>query len=356
MMNIEINGINKLFGSGNILTNVSLYVESGEIVALLGPSGSGKTTLLRIIAGLEDQNSGCIRFKGVDVSRLSARDRRVGFVFQNYALFRHMTVLENISFGIRMLPRYKRPYKHIIHRKVMQLLAMVQLDHLSNRYPEQLSGGQQQRVALARSLAIEPEILLLDEPFGALDTQVRKELRRWIQTLHQEFKFTSIFVTHDQEEAMEIANRIVIMNKGSIEQIGTPKDIWDVPATRFVLKFLSEVNCLHGIVCGSEVFIGPYHWTLSYTPIIQGNIELFLRPWEMNINREFSILCPLPAKIIHVSLHGYYWQLTVEPLGWHVNILTLIIGTKDAFGIPECGDYCYLSGRNARLYSGERAL
>lgn len=355
-MNIEINKVNKYFGYGNILTNVSLYVESGEIMALLGPSGSGKTTLLRIIAGLEGQNSGKILFKGVDVGKLNARERRVGFVFQNYALFRHMTVLENISFGIRMLPRCKRPHKHIITKKVMQLLTIIQLDHLSNRYPEQLSGGQKQRVALARSLAIEPEILLLDEPFGALDTQVRKELRRWLRTLHQEFKFTSIFVTHDREEAMEIANRIAIMNKGIIEQIGTPKEIWDVPATRFVLKFLSEVNCLCGTVYGSEIFIGPYHWTLPYQPTVQGDIELFFRPWEMNISRVFSVLCPLPGKIINISLHGYYWQLTVEPMGWHCDTLTLILGIKDIFGTPKYGDYCYLSGHNARLYSGETLL
>lgn len=352
-MNIEISKINKLFGRGKILNDVSLYVESGEIIALLGPSGSGKTTLLRIIAGLEDQNSGCIRFKGVDVSRLSARDRRIGFVFQNYALFRHMTVLENISFGIRMLPRYKRPNKHVIYKKVMKLLTMIQLDHLSNRYPEQLSGGQKQRVALARSLAIEPEILLLDEPFGALDTQVRKELRRWLCSLHKEFKFTSIFVTHDQNEAIDIANRIVIMNKGIIEQIGTPKDIWNVPATLFVLKFFSEVNCIHGIIYGSEVFIGPYHWSLSYQPTIQGNIRLFFRPWEMNISREFSVFCPLPGKIVNISFYGYYWQLTVEPIGWHADVLKIILGIKDIFGIPECGNYCYLSGHNARLYSVE---
>lgn len=355
-MNIEISRVNKLFGYGNVLTDVSLHVESGEIVALLGPSGSGKTTLLRIIAGLEDQNSGHIRFKGVDVNKLNIRDRKVGFVFQNYALFRHMTILENVSFGIRMLPRYKRPNKHIINKKAMQLLTIIQLDHLSNRYPGQLSGGQKQRVALARSLAIEPEILLLDEPFGALDTQVRKELRSWLQTLHQEFKFTGIFVTHDREEAMEIANRIVIMNKGIIEQIGTPKEIWDIPSTKFVLKFLSEVNCMYGLVYGSEVFLGPYHWTLSHKPVIQGNIELFCRPWEMDISREFSALCPLPAKIIRISLHGYYWKLTAEPLGWNSNLLTVIVGVTDVFGVPKNGDYCYLSGRKARLYAGETLL
>lgn len=355
-MSIEIDKISKFFNHGNVLTNVSLYIETGEIMALLGPSGSGKTTLLRIIAGLDSYDDGCIRFQGKDISKLSVRDRRVGFVFQNYALFRHMTVLENVSFGIRMLPKHKRPHKLIIYNKVMYLLNVVQMGHLANRYPAQLSGGQKQRVALARSLAIEPKILLLDEPFGALDIKVRKELRRWLRKLHQEFKFTSIFVTHDQEEAMEIANRIVIINQGMIEQIGTPKDIWNFPATRFVLEFLSEINCLHGKVHGSKIFIGPYYWSLSYTPTIQGDIKLFIRPWEMNISRKFSLFSPLPAKIINISLHGYYWQLIVEPLGWHYESLTIILGNQDPFGIPECGRFCYLSGRNARLYSGSVAL
>lgn len=355
-MSIEIDKVSKCFNHGSVLTNISLCIESGEIVALLGPSGSGKTTLLRIIAGLESHDYGYIRVQGKDISKLSVRERKVGFVFQNYALFRHMTVLENISFGIQMLPRHIRPNKCVINNKVIQLLKIIQMDHLANRYPAQLSGGQKQRVALARSLAIEPEILLLDEPFGALDVQVRKELRRWLRTLHQEFKFTSVFVTHDQEEAMELANRIVVMNKGVIEQIGTPEDIWCFPATRFVLGFFSEVNCVHGIIRGSEVFLGPYHWALSYTPVIQGDVELFFRPWEMNISREFSIFAPLPAKIVNISVHGYYWQLIVEPLVWHDKLLTIILSNQDVFGIPECGGYCYLSGRNARLYAKDITL
>lgn len=355
-MNIEIDKITKFFNNGKVLTDISLNIASGEMIALLGPSGSGKTTLLRVIAGLERHNSGYLRFQGKDVGKLNVRDRRVGFVFQDYALFRHMTVSDNISFGIRMLPRYKRPNSYEINKKVMQLLEMIQLGHLARRYPAQLSGGQKQRVALARSLAIEPKVLLLDEPFGALDTKVRKELRNWLCKLHKEFKFTSIFVTHDQEEAMEIANRIVVMNHGIIEQIGTPKDIWSVPATRFVLEFLSEINCLCGRICGSEIFIGPYHWSLSYIPIFQGKVEVFFRPWEIDISKESSALYPLPAKIVHVSFHGYYWQLSVEPLGWHQELLTIILGIKDVFGIPESGTYCYLSGRNARLYSENKAL
>lgn len=351
-MGIKISKVSKFFNHGNVLTNISLYIASGEMIALLGPSGSGKTTLLRIIAGLENHDNGYILFKGKDISKLNIRDRKVGFVFQNYALFRHMTVLENISFGLRMLPRNIRPNKCAINEKVVQLLNIIQMNHLVDRYPSQLSGGQKQRVALARSLAIAPEVLLLDEPFGALDLQVRKELRRWIIKLHKEFKFTSIFVTHDQEEAMEVANRIVIMNQGVIEQIGTPKDIWNFPATRFVLEFLSEVNCVYGKISGSEVRLGNYHWSLSYKPSIQGDVELFFRPWEMHISRKFSISTPLPAKITNITLHGYYWQLTIDPLGWHHDSLIIILGSQDAFGIPECGEYCYLSGLNARLYSG----
>ncbi len=214
------------------------------MVALLGPSGSGKTTLLRIIAGLEHQTSGHIRFHGTDVSRLHARDRKVGFVFQHYALFRHMTVFDNIAFGLTVLPRRERPNAAAIKAKVTKLLEMVQLAHLADRYPAQLSGGQKQRVALARALAVEPQILLLDEPFGALDAQVRKELRRWLRQLHEELKFTSVFVTHDQEEATEVADRVVVMSQGNIEQADAPDQVWREPATRFVLEFMGEVNRL----------------------------------------------------------------------------------------------------------------
>ncbi|SUB15632.1 Sulfate/thiosulfate import ATP-binding protein CysA [Pantoea agglomerans] len=243
-MSIEINKINKSFGRTSVLNDISLDIASGEMVALLGPSGSGKTTLLRIIAGLEHQNSGQIRFHGNDVSRLHARDRQVGFVFQHYALFRHMTVFDNIAFGLTVLPRRERPSTAEIKQRVTRLLEMVQLAHLANRFPAQLSGGQKQRVALARALAVEPQILLLDEPFGALDAQVRKELRRWLRQLHEELKFTSVFVTHDQEEAMEVADRVVVMSQGNIEQVGTPDDVWRDPATRFVLEFLGEVKPL----------------------------------------------------------------------------------------------------------------
>ena len=241
-MSIEIANIKKSFGRTQVLNDISLDIPSGQMVALLGPSGSGKTTLLRIIAGLDHQTSGHIRFHGTDVSRLHARDRKVGFVFQHYALFRHMTVFDNIAFGLTVLPRRERPNAAAIKAKVTKLLEMVQLAHLADRYPAQLSGGQKQRVALARALAVEPQILLLDEPFGALDAQVRKELRRWLRQLHEELKFTSVFVTHDQEEATEVADRVVVMSQGNIEQAGAPDQVWREPATRFVLEFMGGIH------------------------------------------------------------------------------------------------------------------
>ncbi len=269
IMSIEINGINKYFGRTKVLNDISLDIASGEMVALLGPSGSGKTTLLRIIAGLESQSGGKLGFHGTDVSHMHARDRRVGFVFQHYALFRHMTVFDNIAFGLTVLPRRERPNAAAIKQKVTQLLDMVQLGHLATRYPSQLSGGQKQRVALARALAVEPQILLLDEPFGALDAQVRKELRRWLRQLHEELKFTSVFVTHDQEEAMEVADRIVVMSQGNIEQVGSPEEIMREPASRFVLEFMGEVNRLNGEIRGSQLFVGAHQWPLSFQPMHQ---------------------------------------------------------------------------------------
>jgi len=224
-MSIEIRNIDKQFGDFTALNNVSLDIESGELVALLGPSGCGKTTLLRIIAGLETADQGTIAFSGEDTTHVHVRERQVGFVFQHYALFRHMTVFENVAFGLRVKPRSERPSESEINRKVHELLGLVQLDWLADRYPSQLSGGQRQRIALARALAVEPKVLLLDEPFGALDAKVRKELRRWLRRLHDELHVTSIFVTHDQEEALEVADRVVLMNKGNIEQIGSPQQV-----------------------------------------------------------------------------------------------------------------------------------
>ncbi|MBT0570211.1 sulfate ABC transporter ATP-binding protein [Curvibacter sp. CHRR-16] len=241
-MSIAIRNVNKHFGAFHALNNVNLDIASGELVALLGPSGCGKTTLLRIIAGLETADAGNILFSGEDTTDVHVRERNVGFVFQHYALFRHMTVFDNVAFGLRMKPRKLRPSEAQIKTKVMELLQLVQLDWLADRFPAQLSGGQRQRIALARALAVEPKVLLLDEPFGALDAKVRKELRRWLRRLHDELHVTSIFVTHDQEEALEVADRVVLMNKGNIEQIGTPQEVWDNPASAFVYSFLGDVN------------------------------------------------------------------------------------------------------------------
>ena len=245
-MSIEVRNLSKRFGATVVCDNLNLDIPDGELVALLGPSGSGKTTLLRIIAGLEVPDSGSVLFHGSDAAATDVRDRQVGFVFQHYALFGHMTIFENVAFGLRVRPRETRPDEATIRAKVNELLKLVQLDWIAGRYPHQLSGGQRQRIALARALAVEPKVLLLDEPFGALDAKVRKELRRWLRRLHDEVHVTSVFVTHDQEEAMEVADRIVVMNHGRIEQDGPPDEVYDHPATPFVLQFLGDVNLFHG--------------------------------------------------------------------------------------------------------------
>ena len=254
-MSIEIRNVSKQFGDFQALRDVSLDIKSGELIALLGPSGCGKTTLLRIIAGLETPDVGSIHFSGEDTTDVHVGDRNVGFVFQHYALFRHMTVFENVAFGLRVKPRKERPSEAQIREKVMSLLKLVQLDWIAERYPSQLSGGQRQRIALARALAVEPKVLLLDEPFGALDAKVRKELRRWLRHLHDELHVTSIFVTHDQEEALEVADRVVVINRGKIEQEGSPQQVWDNPATPFVYGFLGDVNLFKGRASDGRVYL-----------------------------------------------------------------------------------------------------
>lgn len=239
---VSVKNIEKNFGRFPALRGVSLNVDGGELVALLGPSGSGKTTLLRAIAGLEEFEAGEVFFGDINANELTLRERRIGFVFQQYALFKHMSVMDNIAFGLRARPRVSRPAKATIHARVMDLLSLVQLDGLEARFPAQLSGGQRQRVALARALAIEPRVLLLDEPFGALDAKVRKDLRRWLRELHDRTGHTTLFVTHDQEEAFELADRVAILNKGKIEQVGTPAQIVNHPATEFVAEFVDGID------------------------------------------------------------------------------------------------------------------
>jgi sulfate transport system ATP-binding protein len=255
-MSIEIRNIQKSFGSFKALDGISLDLPRGELIALLGPSGCGKTTLLRIIAGLERADEGAVLISGEDASHKNVRERHVGFVFQHYALFRHMTVFENVAFGLRVKPRAERLKEADIRAKVERLLELVQLGWLANRFPSQLSGGQRQRVALARALAVEPQVLLLDEPFGALDAKVRKELRRWLRRLHDELHISSIFVTHDQEEALEVADRVVLMNRGRIEQIGSPREIYNEPQTSFAYSFIGNVNEFRGKVEGNYLRVG----------------------------------------------------------------------------------------------------
>jgi len=286
-MSIQIRNITKTFGNFRALKGINFDIEPGELVALLGPSGCGKTTLLRIIAGLDCPDSGQILFHGVDATSRHVREREVGFVFQHYALFRHMTVFENIAFGLRVRPRATRPTENEIKEKVGNLLKLVQLDWLSDRYPPQLSGGQRQRIALARALAVEPKVLLLDEPFGALDAKVRKDLRRWLRNLHDELHVTSVFVTHDQEEALEVADRIVVMNSGQVEQIGAPDDVYEHPATPFVYQFLGDVNLFHGRVDQGWAKIGEADIHLPEQELDQSSESalFFVRPHEIEVTR-----------------------------------------------------------------------
>lgn len=253
-MSIEVQGVAKRFGGFIAVDHVDLSIASGELVALLGPSGCGKTTLLRLIAGLERPDAGKILFLGEDATQKHVRERGVGFVFQHYALFRHMTVFENVAFGLRVRPKKNRPPENVIRDKVHELLRLVQMAPFSGRFPHQLSGGQRQRIALARALAVEPKVLLLDEPFGALDAQVRRELRRWLRRLHDELGITSVFVTHDQEEAFEVSDRIVVMRSGKVEQAGTPHEIYEFPASPFVFEFLGNVSRFDGEVRQNRFF------------------------------------------------------------------------------------------------------
>ena len=286
-MGIEVSRVSKKFGSFAALDNVSFTVNQGELLALLGPSGSGKTTLLRIIAGLERPDSGTVLFDGDDATRRDPRDRGVGFVFQHYALFRHMTVQENVAFGLRVRPRAQRPSDSEIRARVNELLQLVQLDYLGDRYPSELSGGQRQRVALARALAVQPKVLLLDEPFGALDAKVRQDLRRWLRRLHAEIHLTSVFVTHDQEEALELANRVVVMNDGRIEQDGTPDEVLEHPATPFVVNFIGNVNIFHGRVQEGRALLGPIAVAYPEHPHAEArDASGYARPHELDISRE----------------------------------------------------------------------
>jgi sulfate transport system ATP-binding protein len=285
-MSLVVKGVSRRFGVLAALNDVDLVVAPGAFLALLGPSGSGKTTLLRILGGLEHADGGEVLFEGQNWLTVPARERRVGFVFQNYALFRHMSVAENIAFGLKVRPRRERPTRAEIARRVEELLSLVQMDGLGRRYPAQLSGGQRQRVALARALAIEPRVLLLDEPFGALDAKVRKELRRWLYSLHERLGLTTIFVTHDQEEALDLADEVAVMHNGRIEQVASPLEIYANPQTAFVAEFLGGSNRLAGRVSGGRFIVDGTALPLHDASVAEGATVAFVRPHEFALAGE----------------------------------------------------------------------
>ncbi|MFD2111539.1 sulfate/molybdate ABC transporter ATP-binding protein [Thiorhodococcus fuscus] len=316
-MSIRVEHIHKRFGDFAALNDVSLDFPSGALTALLGPSGCGKTTLLRIIAGLESADSGRVILDDEDASGTHVRQRRVGFVFQHYALFRHMTVFENIAFGLRVKPRRERPREADIRRRVQRLLDLVQLGSLAERFPPQLSGGQRQRVALARALAVEPCVLLLDEPFGALDAQVRKDLRRWLRRLHDELHITSVFVTHDQEEALEVADRVVLMNQGRVEQWGTPDAVYEHPSTPFVYGFLGAVNRFQGHIDGAHLRIGEARLAHHQNAAAHGSQAVgFVRPHELEILTDPMADQGIEALVARVLTFGANARIELEdPIG-----------------------------------------
>ena len=359
-MGIEVKNITKQFGSFYALNDVSLRINSGELFALLGPSGSGKTTLLRIIAGLEAPSgpSGEILFGGENVEAQRVGDRGVGFVFQHYALFRHMSVFENIAFGLRIRPRSTRPPKPVIHEKVMELLHLIQLDNLADRLPHQLSGGQRQRVALARALAVEPKVLLLDEPFGALDAKVRQELRSWLRRLHDEIHLTSVFVTHDQDEALELADCVAVMNAGHIEQVGTPDDVFHNPATEFVMHFLGSVNQFHGRLESGKLQIGSYEYDLDAFSSVKVENDLasvFVRPHDL-------VLSLLPEEGVSsigasvVRIHSAGSHVRVEMLTETKDMLVAEISHQEYQDMHlENGEKVFVTPRNLRVFASSSA-
>ncbi|MCG3730222.1 sulfate/molybdate ABC transporter ATP-binding protein [Vibrio cincinnatiensis] len=315
-MSIRLDNISKNFGQFQALSPLSLHIDDGEMVGLLGPSGSGKTTLLRIIAGLEGADSGTIHFRDRNVTNVHVRERRVGFVFQNYALFRHMTVADNVAFGLQVMDRRQRPAPAVIAQRVKQLLEIVQLGHLADRYPEQLSGGQKQRIALARALATKPEVLLLDEPFGALDAKVRKELRRWLRNLHDELGFTSVFVTHDQDEALELSDRVVVMSNGRIEQIDSPVQLYAQPNSRFVFDFFGNVNVFQAEwqnerwANGQAFILPPKEQAIDYSG------KLYVRSHELTLSRKPNSQASLPFEVVSVNPVGAEVRIELAPVGW----------------------------------------
>lgn len=356
-MKIEVKSIVKKFGSYQALKEVSILVPSGELVSLLGPSGCGKTTLLRIVAGLETQDSGRILFDDADASLRTVRDRQVGFVFQHYALFRHMTVFENIAFGLRVRPRKRRPDAHVIAKKVQELLDLVQLSQLAPRYPDQLSGGQRQRVALARALAVEPNVLLLDEPFGALDAGVRRDLRRWLRRLHDEIRVTSLFVTHDQDEALEVSDRVVVMNQGRVEQEGTPAEVYAKPASPFVFNFLGNVNLFKGRIENGRVHMGNKELdvTRASETSASGDALIYVRPHQVEVHMEASSATVMSGTIQHISAAGATVRIEVRRESGEIVEAELPREKFQAMGLSR-GQDVYLSVRDSAVFVDDYSI
>ncbi len=359
-MGIEVRNITKTFGGFKALDDVSLQVKAGELVALLGPSGSGKTTLLRIIAGLEtpDSESGSVFFRGVRVDSQKVGERGMGFVFQHYALFRHMTVFDNIAFGMTVKPRRLRPSKTQIREKVQALLHMIQLDNYADRYPSQLSGGQRQRVALARALAVEPQALLLDEPFGALDAKVRVELRSWLRRLHDEIHLTSVFVTHDQDEALELADRVAVMNQGKIEQVGTPDEVFHSPKTPFVMNFLGQVNQFRGRMERGRVWIGRYEGAATNDEI-NGDANgsnpatIFIRPHDFEISTEpRKGRLSFPATVVRVRSAGNVVHVEMVTEAGETLFAETSHQERAALSLENGGRF-FLTPRNLRVFTDD---
>jgi sulfate transport system ATP-binding protein len=352
-MSITIKGVTKSFGTFVALNDVSLDVPPGELLALLGPSGSGKTTLLRIIAGLETADRGTVLYHDEDVTGAAVRDRSVGFVFQHYALFRHLSVFENVAFGLRI----RKVSRADVKARVRDLLRLVQLEGLERSLPSQLSGGQRQRVALARALAAEPKVLLLDEPFGALDAKVRQELRQWLRKLHDELHVTSVFVTHDQEEAFEVADRVVIMNRGQIEQAGTPEEIFEHPANPFVMDFLGNVNVFHGHVQNGRAQLGNLEVAYPDYPHDESRAATaFIRSHELEIVRTKNGRPSLEAKVTHINPARPVVKVRVYSETFGV-VLTIDVGWERYAELQlQVGDTVWVSPRQLRVFVQDYAI
>lgn len=352
-MSIRIAGVTKRFGAFTALDDVSVETDAGKLVALLGPSGSGKTTLLRIIAGLEVPDSGQVYYEDEDVTERPARERNLGFVFQHYALFRHMTVFENIAFALRIRRRPKAEVKE----RVEELLHLIRLEGLGSRKPSELSGGQRQRVALARALAAQPRVLLLDEPFGALDAQVRQELRQWLRNLHHAVGVTTVLVTHDQEEAFEVADQVVILNKGKVEQAASPMEVFERPASPFVMDFLGRVNVFHGRARDGRALVGDLEIPCpDYLHADEQEAAIYVRPHELDIDRAPAVSGSLAARVKHINPAGAVARILLEALDGGLSLHVEVSPERWRELDLMIGDTAYVAPRKARVFLPEYSI